>query len=234
MKTSTSSRRAASSWTSESVQILPRKSLGGISQSVAQRSGRTWNSILFKVLFNIISDYLVSMLDPTNSIRKSSSAVCKANLLKEECHWQSPRWLFTFSLGNLWRTPPIRMQQTAVAVSAGIPTCAGVGKNLWKGNCYALIFSPAREANIWTCVPPSACPKGGRRAQLPGPRTSCRSDPSPWNPGSNPHSWNQSGSLASPTPLPISEGMQIIGATTFVLAYSSLYLLHCQCRRLHW
>ena len=41
-KTSTNSLRAASSWTSESVQIFPRNSLGGMSQSVAQRSGRTW------------------------------------------------------------------------------------------------------------------------------------------------------------------------------------------------
>lgn len=31
----------------------------------------------------------------------------------------------TLSLGNLWRTPPIRRQQTAVAVSAGIPTSQG-------------------------------------------------------------------------------------------------------------
>ena len=80
------------------------------------------NAPVCQFVFNTFV-HLVSMLDPPNSVRKCSSAVRKTNLsIKGMFYNESIIWVFTFSLGNFLRTPPMSMQQTAVAVSAGIPT----------------------------------------------------------------------------------------------------------------
>ena len=87
--TSTSSLRAASSWTRESVQILPRNSRGGMSQSVAQRSGRTWNTscqcVFFVTLFlpncGVFCQLAFNIFCPP-CIHAGSAQQCKEMLLR--------------------------------------------------------------------------------------------------------------------------------------------------------